>query len=250
MPVSVNSTKRPWAGPGPSEPVPCSSPGPGVLLVRIESVPPPGVKRAALRTRFQTTCISRAWSPLTWWSRGGEIEYDIESRGGRLIAADLHAVADRQVDVDRLQIQYQCPAGDPRHVQEVVDQSRFELDVSLDHFQDRADARVQSTIALFQERRCGEQDGSQRGSQLVAEHREEAVLGPVGRLGLRAGYLFGGEQTFPLLFVPPVVRHIPENQDHADDLVLMVFDRRGAVGDRSLGPVAGDQGGVIGQARP
>ena len=39
----------------------------------------------------------------------------------------------------------------------------------------------------------------------MAQDREEAVLGPVGRLGLRAGLLFGGEQTFPLLFVPSLV---------------------------------------------
>ena len=152
MPVSVNSTIRPWAGPEPSGPAPRSSPGPGVLLVRIVSVPPPGVKRAALRTRFQTTCISRAWSPVDVVVAGGEIEYDVESRDGRLVAADLHAIADRQVDVDRLQIQYQPAAGDPRHVQEVVDQSRFKLDVPLDHFQDRADARVERTIALFEKR--------------------------------------------------------------------------------------------------
>ena len=82
----------------------------------------------------------------------------------------------------------------------------------------------------------------------MAEHREEAVLGPVGRLGLRAGRLLGGEQTLPLLLVSPRLGHIPEDQDHPDDLVLMVLDRRGAVGDRPLGPVAGDQGGVVGQA--
>ena len=152
MPVSANSTIRLRAGSGPSGPSPRSSPGPGALLVRIVSVPPPGVKRAALRTRFQTTCISRAWSPCDVMVAGVEIEHDLESRDERLVAADLHAIADRPVDVDRLQIQHQPAAGDPRDVQEVVDQSRFELDVPPDHLQDRADARVEGMIALLQER--------------------------------------------------------------------------------------------------
>jgi hypothetical protein len=82
---------------------------------------------------------------------GGEIEFDVESRDERLDAADFHAIADRPVYVDRFQIQEQPSAGDPRHVQEVVDQSRFEFDVPLDHFQDRADVRVENMIASFEE---------------------------------------------------------------------------------------------------
>ena len=82
----------------------------------------------------------------------------------------------------------------------------------------------------------------------MAEHREEPVLGPVGRLGLRAGDLFGGKQRVPLRFVPALLGNIPEDKDDSDDFALLVLDRRRAVGDRPLGPVAGDQGGVVCQA--
>ena len=151
MPVSVNSTIRPEPG----------------RAARARALLVAGAGRVARADRERTAPRGEAGRiadqvpddlhqprvvALDVVVAGGEIEYDVESRDGRLVAADLHAIADRQVDVDRLQIQYQPAAGDPRHVQEVVDQSRFKLDVPLDHFQDRADARVERTIALFEER--------------------------------------------------------------------------------------------------
>ena len=66
IPVSANSaTTRP----APAGPPPPASPGAAAFDVRIVSRPPLGVNLAALRTRFQAICISRAWSARTCEAR-------------------------------------------------------------------------------------------------------------------------------------------------------------------------------------
>ena len=50
------------------------------------------------------------------------------------------------------------------------------------------------------------------------------------------------------LLPAPVLGDVAEGQDDAPDVPGFVPDRRGAVGDRPLGPVAGDQERMVGQA--
>src|SRR5205085_4640818 len=81
---------------------------------------------------------------------------------------------DRRVHVDRLALERQLAAHDARRVEEVVDQARLDADVAADHLQRRREGGRDLPGAL--ERRDREQDRRERGPQLVAERRDEAIL--------------------------------------------------------------------------
>ena len=86
------------------------------------------------------------------------------------------------VERDEAELERHPAGGEPRHVEEVVDEAREVLNLPLDH---RALAPVAAAARPHQvERR---RDGRQRVAQLVAQHREELVLGAarVGGLGAR-----------------------------------------------------------------
>ena len=84
------------------------------------------------------------------------------------------------MNVDDLEVQPQPPAKDPREIEQVVDQPGFEFDVAAYHLESRQKRRLGFR---FQKRRDSNQDRSQRGAQLMAEHRQKAILGVRRRLG-------------------------------------------------------------------
>ncbi len=73
-------------------------------------------------------------------------------------------------------------------------------------------------------------------------HRDDAVE---GRLEDGAFAGFAGSQ---LLLGPPLFGHVPEDQHDADELARRVPDRGGAVVNRALRPVLGDQDRVVRQS--
>ena len=51
--------------------------------------------------------------------------------------AHLHHIADFRVSIESYQAQFQLPFADPSHIQQIVDQMAFDIDVPPDHFQGR-----------------------------------------------------------------------------------------------------------------
>ena len=150
------------------------------------SRPSGGVNLAALWIRFQATCMIRAWSAVTWWCRAFRsvtTSSPATNASSRQISTALRIDL---VDVHDLEVEPEPPAGDPREVEQVVDQSGLQLDVPADHLQGREERRVGIRL---EHRRDGDQHGGQRGAELVAEHGEEPVFGLRGRLGFDAGRL-------------------------------------------------------------
>jgi hypothetical protein len=96
---------------------------------------------------------------------------------GRL--AQLERARDDVADVDALAAQLDLARGDPRDVEQVVDHPREVRDLALDHLPLAVGRRVAPRHHLER----GD-DRRERIAQLVAEHREELVLGAVGDLGV------------------------------------------------------------------
>ena len=100
-----------------------------------------------------------------------------------MVASD---VLDDLAAVHLAAAELELAAEHPRQVEQVVDQPRLELDVAPDH---RQLARVGGQAGVHLEAREHGEHRRQRRAQLVAEGRQEAVLGLVGGLGLAVGPL-------------------------------------------------------------
>ena len=97
------------------------------------------------------------------------------------LAADLHGLMDQVVGVGHLAVEGQSCPGRSASRRAGRRSAALELDVPAGHLQDR---RTSGDVGLVEHRRDGGQDRGQRRPQLVAEHGQELVLGPVGLLGL------------------------------------------------------------------
>ena len=74
-------------------------------------------------------------------------------------------------------VQFDCAAGDPRHVQQIVDEPRHVLDLPFD---DRSNPGGDGAVALGEGQQLGGgADRGERRAELVREHGEEFVLPPV-----------------------------------------------------------------------
>ena len=93
---------------------------------------PLGVNLTAFVTRFQTTCWSRATSPVI----GPDHRVEGLDEADLLRLAAGGDSADRRVDhlddVDPLDVEPEVTRNDPGHVEEVFDQPRLDLAVPLD----------------------------------------------------------------------------------------------------------------------
>ena len=92
--------------------------------------------------------------------------------------AGLDGQLDHRLQLDRLLLEHDLAAGDPRDVEQVVDHPRHLLDLVLDHL-DRP-LEVGAAQALDLHDLDGVADRGQGIAQLVGEHGEELVLAPVG----------------------------------------------------------------------
>src|SRR6476469_8852354 len=108
--------------------------------------PRAGVNLAALSSRLETSCESRAKSPMTGTGSGG-------------MAGD-----GAEVDARRLQ---RHPAGaDARHIQQIVDEPRELLALAVEHVDDVLRRRARLRLERAQEMHAGA-DRGERVSQLV-----------------------------------------------------------------------------------
>ena len=96
----------------------------------------------------------------------------------------FHDPAKERLRVDRLEIEGRSSAGNPREIEQIVDELRLPRRVSMDGFDRlRHDARIDRTHA--QHRRPSE-NRVQRRAKLVRYGRHELVFQLVGRLSFRA----------------------------------------------------------------
>ena len=103
----------------------------------------------------------------------------------------LERAADDLAQVGRLLVQLDLAGGDARDVEQVVDQAREVPHLALD---DVPLGRAGGAFAPRHQLERGD-DRRQRVAQLVAEHGEELVLDPAGRLRLRQCRARLGEQA-------------------------------------------------------
>ena len=95
-------------------------------------------------------------------------------------ASDLRRLGEDVADLHRLLAQLHLAAGDPRDVEQVVHQPDEVPGLALDHFLLAQDPAVAAQLHQLER---GE-DRRERIAQLVAEHRQELVLGGAGSLRL------------------------------------------------------------------
>ena len=129
----------------------------------------------------------------------------------------------------RLEVRLRARA-EPRQVEQVLDDGVEPVGVGRDVRDHRlADVLVQPGAACLQQTGVPEDRGDRR-PQLVRDEAEELVLDRVGRLervGCRAGRLLGATQ----------LRDVDQDVDRADQLAVIVEQRRGIGHERHLRPV-------------
>ncbi len=145
--------------------------------------PPGGVYFAALVSRFETTWFRRIASPRTH-----SLSWDVNVKGmGPLVEqrrGNLDGFRHHFRNFDELVLEFDLSSCDPGDVEEVVHQARQVTDLALD---DRALPLQSAATELHQLQ--GRQDRRQRIPQLVAQHGQELVFGPIGGFRLLPGEL-------------------------------------------------------------
>ena len=186
------------AGPAGSMPMPVSSSstairggwrivgarGSGRLGVRIVSRPLGGVNLAALWIRFQTICMTRAWSAVTWWC-GASSSVTTSSPATK--------VASRQISIARRIASWMSMISRSSRIRPRLNRERF----SRSSIKRASSSMLRWIISRvgrssgdgvgLEHRRDAEEHGRQRRAELVAEHGDESVLGLAGGLGQLLG---------------------------------------------------------------
>ena len=136
--------------------------------------PPSPVYFAALFRTFERTWESRTWSASIHTGSAGSSTAKLGSSAsinGRLVST---AWDNDLSDVDRLFAELDLAAGDPRDVEQVVDQADHLLHLAGDHVARPAEvSAVQSRLLKDLD---GVADRGQGVAELVGEHRQEFVL--------------------------------------------------------------------------
>ena len=173
------------------------------------------------------------------WERDGQIV--ALGRDQRLDALD--GVGDERLRRDQLAAEHDLAPGDPRDVEQVVDEPGHVPDLpahELDRPVEVSLALVLLGVPLAEHLECVI-DGGQGVAQLVGEHRQELVLLAVG-----PGELLG--PLSQLAFQPPPLLDVVEDQDDAADRGAVAADRGRRVVDGDLRPVPGNQHALVRQA--
>src|ERR1700730_3823224 len=187
-----------------------------------------GVNFMAFDTRFHNTCCRRSGSPST--TPEGSITLAtrmcLASAAGPLpsSAAPPIPATPNPCRLARPPRQPHLPGGDPRDVEQVVDEPDLGLDVAGNRLQ-AALGRFVVGSALAQHLGPAE-DGAEGGPQLVRKHGEELVLRPVG-------HLHPLEEPRALLLGPSALllgalalRDVARDLGSADDTAGFALDRR------------------------
>src|SRR5256714_1570197 len=153
-----------------------------------------------------------------------ELGLDDVAAPGRSGAQHGEGVLDDLWQPQGTAIQDDLAGAHPRRVQQVVDQPFEVKDLALDDVP-RTPRLVERARLL--EHAGGAGDGRQRVAELVAEHREEVVLGAIRRLGL-----LEQQNTLDLGVLP--IGDVPRDLGGADDRSPGVADRR--YGQRDVQP--------------
>jgi hypothetical protein len=120
--------------------------------------------------------------------RGGRRNVEPMSRRAGRECGDT--VLDQLAQVDDAWLELEPAGGQPGNVEEIVDQAGEMSHLASDDLPELYRALV---LLHHVQDADGAGDGSQRVAQFVAQHREELVLGPVGRLRLSPGHLLAEE---------------------------------------------------------
>src|SRR5206468_10194771 len=76
-------------------------------------------------------------------------------------AAGLYGILDQSVQIDRFGLKVELSLGDARHIEQIVDEPRFNLDVSTDQTRIFADVRRRSWIGF---QRCRDRKSTRLNS--------------------------------------------------------------------------------------
>ena len=144
--------------------------------------------------------------------------------GGELAGLTQHGDmgADRLADVQRLPLEVDLSGDHATDLQQVVDDAREVAGLPGDHGASAGRHRL-GCRALEEPRR--RRQGAERVAQLVTQHRQELVLGPVRLLRLR-------EQIGPLALDSLALGDVAGDLQDADDAPQRVLDRRDRQRDR------------------
>jgi hypothetical protein len=123
-------------------------------------------------------------------------------------------------ELDRLTIEVDLSARDPRDVQQVVHQASQVSDLPIDHRQ------LAELSALEPHQLHRGRDRGERVAQFVSEHREEFILRTIGRLG---GSVRASQSRGLLLDSPSrehLLRHVDIKGHHPFDFAALVANRQ------------------------
>ena len=144
-------------------------------------VPPCSVYLAALASRFDITCASRSASPSTTRPFRGTCTSNVCRRCSINGLASSMPLAMTSLMAIAFAFQFHLAARNTRDIEQVVHEARQMLHLALD---DRALPFCRAIAPQPHELKCG-LNRRERVSQLMAEHRQELVLGAVGGFGVR-----------------------------------------------------------------
>ena len=158
-----------------------------------------------------TICSMRDRSPSTHADSVGEDDVVLGRLSGVGERADTprHDLGQVEGGADEADL----PRGDARHVEEVVDQPRELADLLADDLPRVHVAGLARPDGVEDVHGAG--DHVERIAQLVAQHGEELVLGPVGGLGVLARRLLAGEDHRAGLGGLSLDGDVGDDSDHA-----------------------------------
>ncbi len=141
------------------------------------------VNLIALESRFRTICCSLAESPRTRADVQAprSIRTPFEAALG---STDRNRLIHYATQLDGLSLDPQRARDDPRNIQEIVDQLCLQTRIPLDALDRAQDLLFRQRFAA--QKRGPAEDRVERRAQLVAQHRQELVLHPVGGFRRRA----------------------------------------------------------------
>ena len=192
-----------------------------------------GVNFTLFLIRFQKTCCKRAGSPSTCMNSARKAEFDAEILREDFFPADFIGALQDLMDVHRLEAELELALRDAGDIEQVVDQSRFQLDVATDDCERVPDFR-RIRRARFEFADHGD-DGRERVAQLVREQGEKLVLG-----GVRADQFLAQSHVARLVFhqikhaLDALIRALEAQEVDVDEVRLAAL-----VGERLLDELEG-----------
>ncbi len=150
-----------------------------------------------------------------------QIAFEADSFLQNMLPADPADLTHQIVEVDGFDAQGEFATGDPAQVEQIVDQFGFQLDVATDHR--HVGLEYRGEVGIRFQGGGGHEHRSERGAKLMAEDRQETILGAARRLRHFLGFLKRG---FGLLALRDVDDHAGETDGFALFIPLDFASRR------------------------